>query len=56
VKATRGYLIRAIADPSADVVRGYSSRSMSRAVTHLRLPGRPGDVEALAEFITMIGP
>ena len=56
VKATRAYLRRAISDPGADIVRGYSSQAMTAAVGRLHLDRRPADIEALVEFITMIGP
>lgn len=51
VKATREYLRRAIVDPDAEVVEGYSGGLMKASTAGFDLESKPEDVERLVAFI-----
>jgi mono/diheme cytochrome c family protein len=49
--ADGAYLTRAIADPDAQIVKGYTKGVMSAAISSFDLAGKPQDVAALVAFI-----
>lgn len=51
VTADDAYLQRAIADPDAQVVKGYRSGIMTPAIASFSLAGKPDDIRALVAFI-----
>ena len=51
VEATPDYLRRAIVDPDAEVVEGYSPGLMTSTIDGFDLDSRPEDVARLVEFI-----
>jgi cytochrome c1 len=52
--ADRAYLERAITDPDADVVEGYSAGIMAAAVNGFDLSSRPEDVQKLVDYIESV--
>ena len=53
-EATPAYLRRAIVDPDAEVVEGYSPGLMTSAIDGYDLGSRPEDVDRLVEFIQSV--
>jgi len=51
VTADDAYLERAIADPDAQIVKGYRAGIMPAAIASLDLTGKPSDIHALVAFI-----
>jgi mono/diheme cytochrome c family protein len=51
VIADDAYLEKAITDPDAQIVKGYTKGVMSGAISSFRLSGKPQDVAALVSFI-----
>jgi mono/diheme cytochrome c family protein len=51
VAADDAYLERAIADPDAQIVKGYSAGIMSAAIASFDLAHKPDDIRALVAFI-----
>ena len=51
VAADDAYLQRSIADPDAQIVKGYREGIMAPAVAGLGLGAKPGDIRALVAFI-----
>jgi cytochrome c2 len=51
VTADDAYLARAIADPDAEIVKGYHAGLMAPATSGFGLDGKPDDVSALVAFI-----
>jgi mono/diheme cytochrome c family protein len=51
VTADDAYLERSIADPDAQIVKGYTAGLMSSAIASFDLAQRPDDVRALVAFI-----
>lgn len=45
------YLAKAITDPDAQIVKGYTKGVMSGAISSFGLSGKPQDVDALVAFI-----
>jgi cytochrome c551/c552 len=50
-EATSAYLSRAISDPDAEIVEGYSAGLMTSSIDGFDLGSRPEDVARLVEFI-----
>jgi len=50
-EATREYLRRAIVEPDAEIVEGYSAGLMGAAVGSFDLESKPDEVERLVDFI-----
>lgn len=51
VTADDAYLERSIANPDAQIVKGYRSGIMAAAIAGFHLAGKPGDIRALVAFI-----
>lgn len=51
VGADDAYLERSIADPDAQVVKGFQKGLMSAAISSYGLAGKPADIRALVAFI-----
>lgn len=51
VSADDAYLARSIADPDAEIVKGYHAGIMGPAISTFGLAGKPDDVRALVAFI-----
>lgn len=51
VTADDAYLARAIADPDAQIVKGYRAGVMSAAISGFGLNGKPDDIRALVAFL-----
>lgn len=51
VGADDAYLERSIADPDAQVVKGFQKGLMSAAISSYGLAGKPADIQALVAFI-----
>jgi mono/diheme cytochrome c family protein len=51
VAADDAYLERSIADPDAQIVKGYRSGLMAAAIASLGLEAKPDDIRALVAFI-----
>jgi len=51
VPADDAYLIRSIADPDAQIVRGYHAGLMAPAIANFNLNAKPNDIRALVAFI-----
>jgi cytochrome c oxidase subunit II len=51
VTADDTYLAKAITDPDAQIVKGYTKGVMSGAISSFGLSGKPQDVDALVAFI-----
>jgi cytochrome c oxidase subunit 2 len=54
VTADRAYLERAIVDPDADVVEGYSGGIMAAATNGFDLSSKPEDVQKLIDYIESV--
>ena len=50
-EATREYLRRAIVEPDAEIVEGYSGGLMGAAIGAFDLESKPDDVDRLVDFI-----
>jgi mono/diheme cytochrome c family protein len=51
VTADDAYLARSIADPDAQIVKGYSTGMMAQAIASFGLAQKPNDIRALVAFI-----
>jgi hypothetical protein len=51
VTADDAYLRRAIADPDAEIVKGYRAGVMSAAISGFGLDAKPDDVDALVAYL-----
>jgi mono/diheme cytochrome c family protein len=51
VTADDGYLERAVADPDAQIVKGYNAGVMPAAIASYDLAAKPSDLRALVAFI-----
>lgn len=51
VTADDAYLEQSIADPDAQIVKGYRSGVMSAAISSYGLAGKPADIRALVAFV-----
>jgi mono/diheme cytochrome c family protein len=51
VTADDAYLVQAIADPDAQIVKGYRAGIMPAAIASFDLTGKPSDIRALVAFI-----
>jgi hypothetical protein len=54
VKATREYLRRAIVEPDAEIVEGYSGGLMPATTDGFDLESKPGEVDRLVDFIESV--
>jgi cytochrome c oxidase subunit II len=54
VEATREYLRRAIVEPDAEVVEGYSGGVMGAAIGAFDLDSKPDEVDQLIDFIESV--
>lgn len=51
VTADDAYLLQSIADPDAQIVKGYRAGIMPAAIASFDLAGKPSDIRALVAFI-----
>jgi mono/diheme cytochrome c family protein len=51
VTADDAYLARAVADPDAEIVKGYTAGLMAPAIASFNLEQKPDDIRALVAFI-----
>ena len=51
ITADDAYLEQSIANPDAQVVKGYSAGAMSAAIAGYNLSTKPGDIRALVAFM-----